>query len=85
MDEPAPSIYSSHLFFFLPCQSKTSPTWHANLHQYSPLPTHKLYQSRSNGRFSYLYATLSPLSSFISFLWEIERGKKKDDKSIGLS
>lgn len=44
-----------------------------------PLPTHKLYQSRSNGRFSYLYATLSPLSSFISFLWEME-GKKRRQK-----
>lgn len=84
MDERAPQ-HIALTFSFSSMPIKYKPHLACKSPSVQPLPTHKLYQSRSNGRFSYLYATLSPLSSFISFLWEIERGKKKDDKSIGLS
>lgn len=81
MDEPAPSIYSSHLFFFLPCQSKTSPTWHANLHQYSPCPhtnstslgvTEDFLTSTPHSR-PYLRSSL--------FFGRLREGKKKTTKA----
>lgn len=80
MDERAPQ-HIALTFSFSSMPIKYKPHLACKSPSVQPLPTHKLYQSRSNGRFSYLYATLSPLSSFISFLWEMEREKKKTTKA----